>query len=76
MSDGPDSLVLRYLRSMDAKLDRLSDDVQDLKHRMTAVERQIGELFVGQAAIQARLDRFEVRLDRIERRLGLAEPAR
>lgn len=32
--DGPDSLVLRYLRSIDAKLDR----IQDLTARVAAVE--------------------------------------
>ena len=72
--DGPDSLVLPYLRRLDEKMDRLTEEVQDLKRRMTAVERQIGGLYVGQSAIQERIDRLELRLDRIERRLDLVEP--
>jgi septal ring factor EnvC (AmiA/AmiB activator) len=77
MSDQPENLMLVYLRRIDQKLDRLTEEVQDLKHRMTAVERQLGELFVGHAALQARMDRIEQRLDRIERRLDLVEaPAR
>jgi chromosome segregation ATPase len=71
--DGPDSIVLRYLRRIDEKIDRVTDEVQDLKHRITGVERQIGELFVSQAAVQSRLDRIEQRLDRIERRLDLVD---
>lgn len=62
----PDSVVLRLLRRMDAKLDRLQDDVADLKVRMTSVEE-------GLAGVNRRLDRLDARVDRIERRLDLAE---
>ena len=64
MADEPDSLVLQYLRRLDGKVDRLADDMQDLKHRMTALEIQVA----GQSS---RMDRIEHRLDRIERRLDL-----
>jgi predicted nucleic acid-binding Zn-ribbon protein len=66
MADEPDNLVLTYLRRIDAKVDRLTDDVRDLKIRMTAVE----EAVVG---VQRRMDRFEARLDRVERRLDLVD---
>ena len=65
ITDAPDSLALPYLRRIDENADRLTVDMQDLKHRMTALEIQVA----GQSA---RLDRIEVRLDRIERRLELA----
>jgi predicted nucleic acid-binding Zn-ribbon protein len=65
MVDVPDNLVLQFLRRLDEKVDRITDDMQDLKHRMTAIEIQIA----GQSA---RMDRIELRLDRIERRLELA----
>lgn len=68
MSDGPDSIVLRYLRRIDEKVDRLIDDVGDLKARVTQLEE-------GQAGIHRRLDRLEVRVDRIERRLDLNDGA-
>ena len=68
MTDEPESLVLRMLRKMDVKLDRLVDDVADLKVGVTAVEE-------GLAGVHRRMDRFESRLDRIERRLELAEAA-
>jgi len=75
LADEPDSLVLEYLRrfdrrmsEFDLKLDRIHDDVRDLKIRMTSVEENL----VG---VQRRLDRIEDRIDRIERRLGLVDSA-
>ncbi|MEX2036775.1 MAG: hypothetical protein WEA28_16465 [Xanthobacteraceae bacterium] len=69
MADEPDNLVLVYLRRIDEKLDRLSDDVRDLKVRMTALEESV----VG---VQRRMDRLEGRIDRIEKRLDLTEAPR
>lgn len=66
MTDGPDSIVLRYLREIDAKLDLVRADVHDIKVRMTHVEE-------GLAGVHRRLDRNDERLDRIEKRMGLAE---
>jgi hypothetical protein len=66
MQDGPDNIMLQFLRRTDTKLDRLSEDVSDLKMRITSSE----EALVG---VQRRIDRFEVRFDRIERRLDLVE---
>uniref|UniRef100_Q07NL8 Uncharacterized protein n=1 Tax=Rhodopseudomonas palustris (strain BisA53) TaxID=316055 RepID=Q07NL8_RHOP5 len=68
MVDEPDNIVLVYLRRMDEKLDRLSDDMRDVKVRITAVEE-------GVAGVNRRLDRLEVRVDRIERRLELSDQA-
>jgi archaellum component FlaC len=73
MPDDPENLVLVLLRRIDARVGRLGEDVQDLKHRMTSVERQLGELRVDIAGVHARIDRVEARLDRIEQRLDLAE---
>jgi chromosome segregation ATPase len=63
---GPDSLILRYLRELDRKVDLLRDDMRDVKSRITALD-------AGLTLVNARLDRVENRLDRIERRLGLIE---
>ncbi len=65
MSDeGPDNLVLRYLRAMDRKLDRVIEDLHDLKLRVGTVE-------LGVTRIQHTLDRHSEPLDRIERRVDL-----
>ena len=63
----PDNMVLVYLRRIDEKVDRVIDDVRDIKFRVTNLEE-------GQAGIQRQLDWVEARLDRIERRLDLVEP--
>ena len=76
MSDAPDNQVLVYLRRLDEKMDRVAEGMRDLKHRVTAVERQLGEVFVGMAALHARMDRVDSRLERIERRLDLADAPR
>jgi hypothetical protein len=66
MADDPDNIVLVYLRRFDEKLDRVIDDVRELKGRMTALE----EAVVG---IQRRMDRLDLRLDRVEKRLDLVD---
>ena len=66
MVDEPDNLVLRMLRSMDAKLDRVIEDVAELKTRVGILEAQY-------ASISNRMDRIEGRLDRIEKRLSLVD---
>jgi predicted nucleic acid-binding Zn-ribbon protein len=66
MAEEPDNLVVRYLRRIDEKMDRLVDDMHDIKVRLTAVEE-------GLVGVQRRVDRMESRLDRVERRLDLVE---
>jgi hypothetical protein len=41
MADEPDSIVLRYLRSIDSKLDRMADDVGELKRRATLIDERV-----------------------------------
>ena len=67
MAEEPDNLVLQLLRRMDTKLDRVLEDVSDLKVRMTHVEE-------GLAGVNRRLDRLEARVDRIEQRPDLVSP--
>jgi hypothetical protein len=68
MSDGPNSLVLRFMRQVDAKLDRVIDDLADIKVRVTNVEENL-------VALNRRADRMDLRVERIEPRLGLTEAA-
>jgi hypothetical protein len=68
VSDGPDILVLRFMRQVDAKLDRIIDDLADVKVRVTNVEENL-------VALNRRADRMDLRVERIERRLGLTEMA-
>jgi hypothetical protein len=67
--------VLEHLRYIRAAVDGLREDAQDLKRRMTSLEMQVAQLHGDFAGQSARIDRVEIRLERIERRLELA-PAR
>jgi hypothetical protein len=77
MSEEPENLVLVYLRRIEASMADLRTDMVDLKHRMTAVEIQVGSAAATEqshyASIAIRLDRLDGRMERIERRLDLVE---
>ena len=66
MANEPDNIVLVMLRKIDQRTERMADDLQDLKMRVTAVEE-------GLAGVNRRLDRLEVRVERIEKRLELTD---
>jgi hypothetical protein len=77
VSDDPNTNVLDYLRVqfdwVHVKLDRLSDDVADLKRRMTSLETQVALLHSDFANQSLRIDRIEMWLEKIERRLDLVD---
>ncbi len=50
MSGEPDNIVLQLPRRMDSRIDRIVEDVQNRKVRLTAVEK-------GMAALNMRVDR-------------------
>jgi archaellum component FlaC len=66
MTDQPDNIVLAMLRKIDQRTERMAEDLQDLKTRVTAVEE-------GLAGVNRRLDRLDHRVERIEKRLELSE---
>jgi chromosome segregation ATPase len=72
-NDGPDSIVLRYLRRIDEKADRITIQLSDLTGRVSAVEMGLTLLNGRVDRLEARIDRIEGRLERIERRLNLIE---
>jgi predicted nucleic acid-binding Zn-ribbon protein len=70
MADEPENRTLRYLRSLDTKLDRV---LGELKTRMDRLELNTGQIQVALAEHSNRMDRIENRLARIERRLDLVD---
>ena len=66
MTEEPENIVLVMLRRIDAKIDRVADDVRDLKVRQTATEEAL-------AGVNRRLDRLDMRVERIEKRLDLVD---
>lgn len=73
MTENPDSLILEHLRQIRSRMDQMSDDVKDVKCRLTSLEHQVASVHVDMALIHSRIDRVESRLERIERRLELSE---
>jgi hypothetical protein len=61
-----DSVVLEHLRHIRGAVDRLSDDMREVKGGLGILESQY-------ASLSTRLDRLDGRVERIERRLDLAE---
>jgi hypothetical protein len=58
--EGANNLVLRYLRAIERKVDRLIDNLRDFKDHVPALEARLALVH----------DRMEARLDHIERRLN------
>jgi len=73
MADEPENLTPRMFRQIDAKLDIIMDRVHDLTARMSSVEDQLVGLRPDFVHLEHRIDRFDDRLLRFERRLDLAE---
>jgi predicted nuclease with TOPRIM domain len=61
------------LRQIDAKLDTILDRLHDLTARTSSVEDQLVGLRTDFVRLEHRVDRFDERLARIERRLDLIE---
>ena len=73
MSADIDSLILEHLRHIRGRVDQLGEDMTIVKHRLTSLESQVAGLHGDNAILQRRMDGFETRMERIERRLDLAE---
>lgn len=73
MAEEPDNLILGDLRKLDEKVDRLLDDMREVKQRLSSIEVSVAHLHGDFAAQSGRIDRLENRLDRIEQRLDLRD---
>ena len=72
MSEG-DNIVLEHLRRIRASQDRVEAVMGDVKLRISAVEQHLGQVQLQIAGLNTRMDRFDERLTRIERRLELVD---
>lgn len=61
-----DNIVLEHLRHIRGAVDGLRDDMREVKQRLGILEHQY-------ASISNRLDRVDLRIERIERRLDLTD---
>ena len=75
-----ENLVLEHLRHIRGRVDQISEDVIELKHRLASVEpgqakglREYADLYSDQARQQSSIDRLVERIQRIERRLEITD---
>jgi predicted nuclease with TOPRIM domain len=61
-----ENLILDHLRHLRSAVDALREDMREVKTRLGILENQY-------ASMSVRLDRLDARVERIERRLDLAE---
>ena len=73
MTEENENMVLEMLRRIRASQERTELDLADVKSRVSALEQMLGQVLVLLGAMSQRMDRFDERLGRIERRLDLVE---
>jgi septal ring factor EnvC (AmiA/AmiB activator) len=80
MADTVESLVLEQLRFMRSEQAALRDDVREIKNRLATLEggqgtilQHMGHQSSAIAQVQITLDRLGDRVERVERRLDLAD---
>lgn len=80
MADEPENLTLRYLRRIDERTTRIEETQIEHGERLTTIERMLASLRREQAldakvraALETRVDRLAAEINRIKRRLDLAD---
>jgi hypothetical protein len=73
MNDETANVVLEHLRRVRASQDRMELDVGEMKSRMSVLEQTTGQILISIGTMNQRMDRFDERLSRIEKRLDLIE---
>ncbi len=78
MTDNVESVIIEHLRHIRGRVDRIAEDIGDIKHRMSSLEsamvlvkREVSAGDETDARQQVSLDRLLDRIERIERRLEL-----
>ena len=80
MVENVDNLILEHLRHIRNRIDKLSEDSDEIKYRLTSLEKAVGGIrrdnagmYEDSARQQHSLDQLAARIDRIERRLEINE---
>ena len=78
MTENVENLIVEHLRHIRGRVDRIAEDMGDLKHRMSSLEsamvlvkREVSAGDETDARQQVTLDRLLDSIDRIERRLDV-----
>jgi hypothetical protein len=75
MHDSTENLVLEILRRIQADVAILREDMRDVKTRLSSIEARLAHSGADYATQSLRIDRLEDRLERIEHRLDIHDPA-
>jgi len=80
MADNVENLILEHLRLIRTDIGGIREDVREIKQRLTSLESALAGLRRDNVNLygdvidqQSRYDRLVERVERIERRLGLAD---
>jgi predicted nuclease with TOPRIM domain len=80
MADNVENLILEHLRLIRTDIGGIREDVREIKQRLTSLETAVAGLRRDNVNLygdvidqQSRYDRLVERVERIERRLGLAD---
>jgi hypothetical protein len=66
-------LMYDVLKSVQAQVAVIREDVTTIKARMTSVDQRLGIIHTDMALSSERMDRIESRLGRVENRLNLSD---
>ena len=73
MTEKTENLILEILKRLQGDMADIKADVSDIKLRVTATEEHLATMMMSIAGLNARLDKLDGRVLRIERRLDLTE---
>jgi uncharacterized protein (UPF0335 family) len=80
MTENVENVIIEHLRHIRGRVDRIAEDMSDMKHRMSSLEsamvlvkREVSAGDETDARQQLSLDRLLDRIERIERRLELTD---
>ena len=73
MTDEPSKIILEHLLHIRRAADRIELDLTDVKSRVSSLEQVQGQILALMGTMNQRMDRFDERLGRVERRFDLVD---
>jgi hypothetical protein len=73
MAEKPENLLLEYMRRFDARQARFEDALRDVSARLSSIKGYLATMHGDLARHGFEIETINSRLDRIERRLDLAD---
>ena len=61
VTENVENLTLVFLRRIDERLDRMENDLGDIKLRMTATEEHLASMMMSIAGVNSRMDKIDGR---------------